>query len=323
MKSNFDFLTIDMDTQTLYASAAESEKLYTSGYYDSALVSIRKVAENVAKMVADFHFFEIGSRATFNDYLREIRLQKVAPQLIVQNFYDLKQYGNDAAHNINKSSRTETLTSLKKMFEILVWFNVSYIDPDFKASDFFEPIAEQMYQTAERKLIYIQTGDNSDGLWPAYAGAEKIGDATIEGYEYNLSPNSEDLRGIAERRINQYMTTSGAKHILQWAELAHSDQTNRWFRDHEVHEVLTRSNVQHADNLDGAEWFQTDLDTAKAAIKAVKKDAQRFKQHKLNQKRRLNFVLNKSLLLNKPLRSLRNPATRKCFGMLKCVLVKP
>lgn len=323
MKSNFDFLTIDMDTQTLYASAAESEKLYTSGYYDSALVSIRKVAENVAKMVADFHFFEIGSRATFNDYLREIRLQKVAPQLIVQNFYDLKQYGNDAAHNINKSSRTETLTSLKKMFEILVWFNVSYIDPDFKASDFFEPIAEQMYQTAERKLIYIQTGDNSDGLWPAYAGAEKIGDATIEGYEYNLSPNSEDLRGIAERRINQYMTTSGAKHILQWAELAHSDQTNRWFRDHEVHEVLTRSNVQHADNLDGAEWFQTDLDTAKAAIKAVKKDAQRFKQHKLNQKRRLNFVLNKSLLLNKPLRSLRNQATRKCFGMLKCVLVKP
>ena len=127
-----------------------------------------------------------------------------------------------------------------------------------------------MYQTAERKLIYIQTGDNSDGMWPAYEGAEKIGDATIEGYEYNLSPNSDDLRDIAERRINQYMTTSGAKHILQWAELAYSDQTKRWFRDHEVHEVLRRSNIQHADNLGGAEWFRTDLETAKSAIKAVK-----------------------------------------------------
>ena len=34
MKSNFDFLTIDMDTQTLYATAAEAEKLYTGEHYD-------------------------------------------------------------------------------------------------------------------------------------------------------------------------------------------------------------------------------------------------------------------------------------------------
>lgn len=270
MKSNFDFLTIDMDTQTLYATAAEAEKLYTGEHYESALVAIRKVTENAAKMVVDFEYAKMRDHATFNDHLCEIRDRQFAPKLIIQNFYDIKKYGNDAAHNTTVHTKVETLSVLEKMFAILVWFNLTYIDENFKAGEFFEPVAEQMYQTAERKLIYIQTGDNSDGMWPAYAGAEKIGDATIEGYEYNLSPNSEDLRGIAERRINQYMTTSGAKHILQWAELAHSDQTNRWFRDHEVHEVLTRSNVQHADNLDGAEWFQTDLDTAKAAIKAVK-----------------------------------------------------
>ena len=270
MRSNFDFLTIDMDTQTLYATAAEAEKLYTGEHYESALVAIRKVTENAAKMVVDFEYAKMRDHATFNDHLCEIRDRQFAPKLIIQNFYDIKKYGNDAAHNTTVHTKVETLSVLEKMFAILVWFNLTYIDENFKASEFFEPVAEQMYQTAERKLIYIQTGDNSDGMWPAYAGAEKIGDATIEGYEYNLSPNSEDLRGIAERRINQYMTTSGAKHILQWAELAHSDQTNRWFRDHEVHEVLTRSNVQHADNLDGAEWFQTDLDTAKAAIKAVK-----------------------------------------------------
>lgn len=270
MRSNFDFLTIDMDTQTLYATAAEAEKLYTGEHYESALVAIRKVTENAAKMVVDFEYAKMRDHATFNDHLCEIRDRQFAPKLIIQNFYDIKKYGNDAAHNTTVHTKVETLSVLEKMFAILVWFNLTYIDENFKAGEFFEPVAEQMYQTAERKLIYIQTGDNSDGMWPAYAGAEKIGDATIEGYEYNLSPNSEDLRGIAERRINQYMTTSGAKHILQWAELAHSDQTNRWFRDHEVHEVLTRSNVQHADNLDGAEWFQTDLDTAKAAIKAVK-----------------------------------------------------
>lgn len=270
MKSNFDFLTIDMDTQTLYAAAAEAEKLYTGEHYDSALIAIRKVTENAAKMVVDFEYAKMRDHATFNDHLCEIRDRQFAPKLIIQNFYDIKKYGNDAAHNTTVYTKVETLSTLEKMFTILVWFNLTYIDKNFKASEFFEPVAEQMYQTAERKLIYIQTGDNSDGMWPAYANAEKIGDATIEGFEYNLSPNSDDLRGIAERRINQYMTTSGAKHVLQWAELAHSDLTNRWFRDHEVHEVLTRSNVQHADHLDGAEWFQTDLDTSKAAIKAVK-----------------------------------------------------
>lgn len=270
MKSNFDFLTIDMDTQTLYATAAEAEKLYTGEHYDSALIAIRKVTENAAKMVVDFEYVKMRDHATFNDHLCEIRDRQFTPKLIIQNFYDIKKYGNDAAHNTTMYTKVETLSTLEKMFTILVWFNLTYIDKNFKASEFFEPVAEQMYQTAERKLIYIQTGDNSDGMWPAYSNAEKIGDATIEGFEYNLSPNSDDLRGIAERRINQYMTTSGAKHVLQWAELAHSDLTNRWFRDHEVHEVLTRSNVQHADHLDGAEWFQTDLDTSKAAIKAVK-----------------------------------------------------
>nr|WP_312040262.1 Eco57I restriction-modification methylase domain-containing protein [Leuconostoc lactis] len=271
MKSNFEFLTIDTDTQILYSKAAEAEKLYTDAYYDSALVSIRAVAENVTKMVVDFEYIKMQDRATFDNYLREIRNNKIAPDIIVQDLYDIKKYGNDAAHSSTSThSKSETLVALEKMFEILVWFNVSYINPDFKAGDFFEPVAEKMYQTAERKLIYIQTGDNSDGMWPAYEGAEKIGDATIEGYEYNLSPNSDNLRDIAERRINQYMTTSGAKHILQWAELAYSDQTKRWFRDHEVHEVLRRSNIQHADNLGGAEWFRTDLETAKSAIKAVK-----------------------------------------------------
>lgn len=271
VKSNFEFLTIDTDTQILYSKAAEAEKLYTDAYYDSALVSIRAVAENVTKMVVDFEYIKMQDRATFDNYLREIRNNKIAPDIIVQDLYDIKKYGNDAAHSSTSThSKSETLVALEKMFEILVWFNVSYINSDFKAGDFFEPVAEKMYQTAERKLIYIQTGDNSDGMWPAYEGAEKIGDATIEGYEYNLSPNSDDLRDIAERRINQYMTTSGAKHILQWAELAYSDQTKRWFRDHEVHEVLRRSNIQHADNLGGAEWFRTDLETAKSAIKAVK-----------------------------------------------------
>lgn len=317
MKSNFDFLTIDMDTQTLYATAAEAEKLYTGEHYDSALVAIRKVTENAAKMVVDFEYAKMRDHATFNDHLREIRDRQFAPELIIQNFYDIKKYGNDAAHNITVYTKGETLSALEKMFAILVWFNLTYIDKDFKAGDFFEPVAEQMYQTAERKLIYIQTGDNSDGMWPAYANAEKIGDATIEGFEYNLSPNSDDLREIAERRINQYMTTSGAKHVLQWAELAHSDQTNRWFRDYEVHEVLTRSNVQHADHLDGAEWFQTDLDTAKAAIKAVKEGRSAINATQTEPATDIVLRPEQQAAVNKTVKVFKKPSNKKMLWNAK------
>ena len=89
MKSNFDFLTIDMDTQTLYATAAEAEKLYTGEHYESALVAIRKVTENAAKMVVDFEYAKMRDHATFNDHLCEIRDRQFAPKLIIQNFYDI------------------------------------------------------------------------------------------------------------------------------------------------------------------------------------------------------------------------------------------
>ncbi|MFM9745430.1 hypothetical protein ACKI2C_48595, partial [Streptomyces brasiliscabiei] len=43
-----------------------------------------------------------------------------------------------------------------------------------------------------------------------------------------------------------------------------------WFSDHDVHYVLERSGIKHSQDLAGDEWFETDLETAKKAIKAVK-----------------------------------------------------
>ena len=40
--------------------------------------------------------------------------------------------------------------------------------------------------------------------------------------------------------------------------------------DHDVHEVLKRSGIKRPEFLDGSEWFETDVETAKSAIKAVK-----------------------------------------------------
>lgn len=128
----------------------------------------------------------------------------------------------------------------------------------------------KLYQTAERKIIYIQTANNESGNWNIYNGVEKIGDATIDDFEIDNRPNSEDLRKIAEKRIKSYMTTSGVPFILEWVELAYSKKTNRWFRDYDVHDILKRSGIKKPKYLSGKEWFLTDLNTAKKAITAVK-----------------------------------------------------
>lgn len=271
MESNFDFLMKNEDTQSFYRATTEAERSYTEGSFDTTFIQIRKVIENVARMVLDLAYIEVSDHSTFNDQLREIRNHRLVDKSILDLFYDLKRYGNSAAHTLSNPSKGETLMSLRKLDQILVWFFNS-IEENGTAStdDFFEPHAEKLYQTAERKLIYVQTADNTNELWPAYKGLEKIGDASSEDPEINNQPNSEDLRAIAEKRIRQYMNTAGVPHKLQWAELAYSKKTKTWFRDYDVHEVLLRSGIKKNEITTGNEWYQTDVETVKKAITAVK-----------------------------------------------------
>lgn len=152
---------------------------------------------------------------------------------------------------------------------------LTYIEPDIKAGaigQFLEPRAQEMYTTAERKFIYIQTVNNGSGLFNAFEGTQKIGEGTVssDDIETDWSPNSEFLRTVAPKRINQYMKTSGLPYTLGWVELAYKKATKSWFHNYDVHNVLKRSGIKQADQLEGTEWFKTDLETAKAAIKAVK-----------------------------------------------------
>lgn len=119
-------------------------------------------------------------------------------------------------------------------------------------------------------MIYIQTADNSKGNFPAYVGNQKVGKTGVGDLAEDNSDNSPYLREWATKRINQYMNTSGVPFKLEWAELAYRKSDGWWFSDHDVHRVLERSGVKHSKNLTGDEWFETDLETTKRAIKAVK-----------------------------------------------------
>ena len=276
MISNFEFLAIDIDTAELFRTINMAEENYTHGDYEGTLTKVRKVAENTARLVADREYLDISERATFNDVLREIR-DFIPNKTIVDHFYDIKGKGNNSAHVLNPEDATKenALKSLKQVFDILAWVMLTYIEPDIKASaigQFLEPRAQEMYTTAERKFIYIQTVNNESGLFNAFEGTQKIGEGTVssDDIETDWSPNSDFLRTVAPKRINQYMKTSGLPYTLGWVELAYKKATKSWFHDYDVHNVLKRSGIKQADQLEGTEWFKTDLETAKAAIKAVK-----------------------------------------------------
>ena len=276
MMSNFDFLRVNIETAELFSTINMAENNYTQQDYEGVLTKVRKVAENTAILFANRVFIELPLHSTFHRTLQTIK-SYIKNKAVVDAFFEIKGHGNNSAHELNPKDATQenALKSLKLVYMILVWFVTEYVDKQIKVSlyeNFLEPKAQERYTTAERKFIYVQTVNNESGKFAAYEGAQKIGEGSIasDDIEADLTPNSEFLRKIAPKRIKQYMTTAGLHFELGWVELAYKKSTKTWFHDHDVHEVLKRSGIKHPKELAGNEWFKTDLETAKEAIKAVK-----------------------------------------------------
>lgn len=127
--------------------------------------------------------------------------------------------------------------------------------------------------TLKAKLIYIFGIDDK-----THEGCLKIGEATLDEDAdlFALSPNCEALNNAAHKRISQYTQTAGIQYHLFHTELAMrtKDKQIQGFNDKAVHDVLLHSGLKRKDfNLGegkASEWFIVDLNTAIAAIKAVK-----------------------------------------------------
>ncbi len=121
------------------------------------------------------------------------------------------------------------------------------------------------------KLIYVFRINDT-----AHQGCLKIGETTSDNENvWGLEPNSKALNEAAKNRINQYTQTAGIRYDLLYTEVTiyNNKGTLSSFSDSEVHQVLTRSGIERKifDTKNKAnEWFVTDLETIKNAIKAVK-----------------------------------------------------
>lgn len=126
--------------------------------------------------------------------------------------------------------------------------------------------------TFEYKLIYVFRINDGN-----HSGCFKIGEATIHTNKpySELKPSCHDLNYAARKRIDSYTSTAGIVYDLLYTEVAVYKTGNKLkaFRDHKVHDVLTRSGIRKKTfeiNRKANEWFVCDLNTAINAIKAVK-----------------------------------------------------
>ena len=274
MKSNFEFLNgNEHDLKKYYVNAVRAEMLYARGLYSEEVVNIRKIAEQLARDIMDLEYLQVDDQSTFNDNLGRLKSGAYVTDRAINVFYEVKRSGNVQAHALEETATKDTgLTELKNIWFLLAEFANKYYDVHVNTNrKFEEPEMETNYSSSERRLVYIQTADNSSGNWPAYIGARKVGKASIEeDFNHDLRPNSDYLRKRADMRIKQYMGTGGVPYVVEWAELGYSPVTKRWFGDEAVHDVLKRSGIKHAEGLEGNEWYKVDLETAKKAIQAVK-----------------------------------------------------
>ena len=121
------------------------------------------------------------------------------------------------------------------------------------------------------KIIYVFRINDSTHL-----GCLKVGEATLDHDEtLELEPNSKALNHAAKKRINQYTQTAGVSYDLLHTDLASylDNGIVKTFTDRQVHKVLLRSGVKRKyfnTERKANEWFITDLETIKKAIRAVK-----------------------------------------------------
>lgn len=272
MESNFTFLEQDLYAKVLQDNAQNSEKAYLNRDYSSVFTNIRVIYEHVIKQVIDFSYSKYDpDRGTFADNLKYAKREKLIGPELFSKMFIMKQGGNKAAHELSSSiyyTKDQALSGLKNEYDVLNWYVKDVLHVDYEQAPFMEPQSTgALYATNERKVIYAQS---VVGEIPMYAGSEKVGETTIDDFDIDMKKNSDDLRAIASHRISQYMKTAGLHFNVDWAQAAYSPKNKRWFSDHDVHDVLIRSGIKHNRNLNGNEWFKTNVETVKQAIEAVK-----------------------------------------------------
>lgn len=152
--------------------------------------------------------------------------------------------------------------------------------------------------TTSYKLIYVFRVNNDE----THKDILKVGDASIDTtlLPDQLPPNCTELNKAARERIQQYSGTLGYLPQILHTEIAvrqKKDDDGRIyldsFRDYDVHRVLQNSGIEKVrpNDTNANEWFKTDLETVKNAIKAVKEGRKALKGREITDVSQVEIIL--------------------------------
>lgn len=186
---------------------------------------------------------------------------------------------------------------------------------------------ESLLTTGEYKVIYVFSVPNSSD----HVGRLKVGDATLHTKKRIKDITQSEIDAAARARIDSYAGIMDTVYELEHSELAvrpslDGEAKHENFRDYEVHEVLMRSGIKkefaRKDKKNG-EWFTTDVNTVKRAIKAVINREFYFDANDNYSEIILRDEQNDAVNQTKRFSEMVHlSALNVCYGMRKCVSVK-
>ncbi|MDT2835258.1 DEAD/DEAH box helicase family protein [Vagococcus carniphilus] len=232
----------------------------------------RIYAEFFVKQVAKRNRVQVEN-VTFNTLLNQMNKRDAIPAGMKEIITQIRKAGNKAAHGeiVTAKDAETSLVNVYLLFRTII--KSAKFDTKIRITHVQNDEMQQaLYETFERKFIYVTSVENNDNAYPTYLGLEKIGEASVpDDLEADFRPNSEYLHFHAKKRISQYMTTSLLPYQVDWAQLAITNK-KKFFSDRDVHAVLKRSGFEPEKHADGrpSEWFRIDVKVAKEAIQAVK-----------------------------------------------------
>ena len=172
-------------------------KFYRQNYTErprEISTSVRGIAENLAKGYANKHNLN-SSYMTFKDLIHSLYIKQIITGQDKELLDQIRKIGNGGAHgtSVIPKNAEMCLINLEKLLRYTLYVLANNTLNGYpRIIDTMKIEPQLMYNTFERKLIYIQSANNEKGLYPAYEGLEKIGDATVpDDLEAEFTPNSD------------------------------------------------------------------------------------------------------------------------------------
>ncbi len=150
---NFDFLEKNFPLLAKIANTAESY-IYTDP--PVALFRIRLFGEKLTEYIFNEHKLPSVPSDTFHTKLKYLFQERIVPQKVTDLLFQLKKFGNDAAHN-NLGDADEALQTVISAFKIAKWLEETYGDiPDLHLLNYVVPAKTDPKHTIEKLAAEIE-----------------------------------------------------------------------------------------------------------------------------------------------------------------------